>query len=88
MNFIQGEQKEVRIKILSRKNQLFTIASATYELFKFGLDGTNEATGTASIDSDEIYTLVNPIDKGVYTLRFTYTIAAETFKADVQLEVR
>lgn len=87
MKFIQGEKKEVGIKVISRKNEPFTIRNATWEIKKWGTT-LIESSGAAEIIDNEVNAVVQPIEKGLYTLTFTYEIAQETLKADVQVEVR
>lgn len=87
MKFIKGEKKEVGIKIVSRKNDPFTIRNAVYELKKWGTSIV-ESEGDAQVTEHEITAIVQPEDRGLYTLTFTYEIAQEKLKADVQVEVR
>jgi hypothetical protein len=87
MQFIKGEKKEVKIQILSRKNDPFTIRNASYELMKWNVKEPENA-GQAHILGNEIFAVVQPLTAGVYNLIFTYEIAQEILKASVQLEVR
>jgi len=87
MRFIQGENKEVGIKIVSRTNVPFIIRNATFELKTWDTHIV-EAQGIAIVDEKTISAIVSPINKGTYTLTFTYEIALEILKADVQIEVR
>lgn len=87
MQIIKGEKREVRIKVLSRKNEPFTIRNGSYELIKWGSTEI-ESTGIALIENNEIFALVQPLKTGLYNLDFTYEIALEVLKASVQLEVR
>lgn len=86
MNFLLGETKEVRIEVVSTRNDSFTIQSATFTLTRVG-SVQPEAQGAATIDNADIYTLITPRSTGRYYLYFTYQIANETLKALVDLEV-
>jgi hypothetical protein len=87
IKFILGETKEVKIRVISKTNDPFTIAVANFEL-KNDTTGETEETGSGSIKDHEITALVTPTEKGPHTLIYTYEIALEKLKADVKIEVR
>jgi hypothetical protein len=87
MKFILGETKEVKIEVISTKDDPFTIRAGTYTL-KRVRDGELESSGAATINGHEVAALVTPTQVGVYTLELSYEIASEKLKAQVGIEVR
>lgn len=74
--FDLGERRHVMIDVYSCKNEEFSIQSASYELFN-GL-GNLEDSGACSIYEHQIDTVVEPKERGNYTLKITYKILDET----------
>lgn len=77
-SYILGEDKIVRLQILSTTDSLFVIKSANYKLT---LNGEIVLEGFCSIDttSNIISCQLAPAVPGSYQLDVTYIIGAETF---------
>ena len=71
-----GERIHVMLDVFSCKNEEFEIQSASYEL-SYGAGGVEE-TGVCSIYEHKIDTVVEPKQRGKYTLKITYHILDET----------
>ena len=85
INYILGEDKYVRFRVVSLKNEDFEILKATYKLYK---DKSLEAEGDCKIKEHYITVKLNPLQKSMrYCLEVTYYIADEILKKKVQIEV-
>lgn len=73
--FDLGERRHVMLDVYSCKSEDFTIQSATYELI--GNTGDAEDSGVCSIYEHQIDTVIEPKNRGKYTLKITYSILDE-----------
>lgn len=86
LKFILGERKYVWFKITSCVDQIFTIASATWELKH--INGTVAAYGDCELDGTDILrVLLEPVDRGTYILCVSYLVPPELKKAQVNVNV-
>lgn len=86
MLFYLGETKEVKIAVFNRKNEIFTIQRATYEI-RNSKTGEVVESGNAIIDGHEISVFFTPSEKGKYHIIYTYEVVGERLKALVNVEV-
>lgn len=84
--FDQGENRHVRLKISSKKNENFEISSATYTLKKKDCEKV-EASGDCIIIDHIMDSVICPKEKGEYVLKITYKIADEILIDDVKVVV-
>lgn len=87
--FILGEEKYIDFKISSTIAQAIVITSANYKLSKNSSGGSAEIniSGDCEIDGDIISALIEPPEKGTYTLEVNYEIAMEKRKARIRVQV-
>lgn len=88
--FILGENKHVKFAVHSRKQEAFSIRSASWELF---YDGQLEASGDCEIENAEsgLYLDIQLIPEHrsrKYQLMVTYSVGDETKKHMECMEVR
>lgn len=84
--FDKGENRHIRLKISSRKNENFEITSSKYVLKKKDCEEI-EASGDCIIIDHIMDSVICPKEKGEYNLRITYTIADEILIDDVKVVV-
>lgn len=84
VRFILGEDKYVKLKIYSQKNEQFVIEDATYEL-TMGNEVVEE--GSASIDGHYISVKLCPKKTGFHMLTITYNVADTVRKVKVKVDV-
>lgn len=85
IRFALGERKFVWFKAISKINQLFTITEARWELKQVD---KIIASGDCEIDgNDTVRILLEPLERGVYTLCVSYTVPPEVKKAQVNVLV-
>lgn len=70
-----GERRHIMLDVYSCKNESFEIQQASYEL----LDSNEEieSSGACSIYEHQIDTVIEPENRGSYTLKVTYRILDE-----------
>lgn len=90
IDFILGENKHVRFLVCSRKEESFSINSASWELY---YDGQLEASGSCDIEKRDtglyLDIMLEPkIRSGKYLLMITYLVGDETKKHAERMEVR
>lgn len=83
-DFILGEEKYVKFKATSCDNAPVVITSATYVLYK-GDEAVT--TGSCTVDGSEFMALIEPDEAGDFVLEVTYTVAPETRKVRVAINV-
>lgn len=86
----KGEVREVAIEVISRVGDLFVIDGADYEIRDANGLTVQDGKGQASIDGHKIITLFSTVnlEKGKYTVIFTYRISPEILIGEVQIEIR
>lgn len=82
--YILGEDKHVTLLIHSQNNEPFEIESAQYELKR---NGNVEDSGQCVIDGHYVKAKLNPKATGLYEYIVTYSVADETRKAKIRIEV-
>lgn len=82
--YILGEDKHVTLLIHSQNDEPFKIESATYELKR---SGNVEDSGACVIDGHYVKAKLSPEATGFYDYIVTYSVADETRKAKIRIEV-
>lgn len=90
IDFILGENKHVRFLVCSRKEEAFSINSASWELY---YDGQLEASGKCDIENLDtglhLDIMLEPKNRSrKYQLFITYLVGDETKKHVERMEVR
>ena len=85
--FELGEQKHVRLRVCSCKNENFLITAASYELYYRGAKEP-EDTGHPEIQEHILDTVIQPKKKGMYKLLVIYEILDEKLIAEVEVAVK
>lgn len=84
-DFILGEEKYIKFRATSCDDIPIIITDANYTLTQ---NNVMESSGKCAIvNNDEILTLICPKNIGEYILEVTYTIAPETRKVRVAINV-
>lgn len=81
-----GENRHVKLKIHSCKQEDFYIIDAKYSLLRCG-DEVPEEEGTCNIHDKVIDTVINPKRTGTYHLKITYYILDETLIDVIEVKV-
>ena len=85
VHFLAGEIKYVTIAVRSiDQEEVFSTRDATYRLYQ---DDVMIESGDCSVEEHELSVLVRAESPGFYRLEYTYSIAAETLKHKVLIEV-
>lgn len=84
--FDLGENRHIKLKIHSVKNDLFEIESASYILWKKNSDEP-EDMGSSNIYEHIIDTVICPKEAGEYVLKITYHIADEVLIENIKVLV-
>lgn len=84
VNFIQGEDKYVKLLIHSQNDEPFEIEGAEYELRRYT---DVEESGECIVDGHYISAKLNPEKTGQYELIVTYRVADTVRKAKIRIEV-
>lgn len=83
-DFILGEKKYVKFKATSCDAVPVVVTGSTYQLTK---DGVRVTSGFCETDGDKFMALVEPPEVGDYMLEVEYTVAPETRKVRVAINV-
>ena len=87
VQFELGEQKHVKLRVCSCKNENFLITAASYELYYRG-SKEPEDTGHPEIQGHILDTLIQPRKKGMNKLQVMYEILDEKLIAEVEVGVK
>lgn len=85
LDFILGERRKIYLEITSTDDADFLIRNATWEITKY-----NETLeqGECTIDGHTLVAMVEPDDRGQYSLIFTFEIGGELLKESVTINVK
>jgi LEA14-like dessication related protein len=83
-DFILGEKKYVKFKATSCDNLPIVITGAKYTLYA---DDVVIETGDCIVNGDEFMALIQPDRRGCLVLEVEYTVAPETRKVRVAINV-
>lgn len=84
--FDLGENRHVKLRIHSVKNDLFEIKNASYVLYKKDSEEP-EDSGSSNIYEHIIDTVICPKELGEYVLKITYHIADEVLIENIKVLV-
>lgn len=85
IKFALGERKFVWFRATSKIDQMFVITDASWELKQVG---RVVASGKCELDgNDTVRILLEPAERGAYTLCVSYTVPPEIKKAQVSVLV-
>ena len=87
VQFELGEQKHVKLRVCSCKNENFLITAASYELYYRGVKEP-EDRGNPEIQEHILDALIQPQKKGRYKLQVMYEILDEKLIAEVEVVVK
>lgn len=86
VNFNQGETRHVKLKIINKKDEPFSITAAQYELTPmYGSEALEK--GQAAILDHVLDVVITPPGTGIYKLAYTYIIGDETLVDVVEVHV-
>lgn len=83
-DFILGEKKYIKFKATSYDGVPVIIIHAAYELLK---DNVVVSSGACEINGESFMALIEPLNLGEHVLEVTYTVAPETRKVRVAINV-
>jgi hypothetical protein len=84
VEFILGEDREVRFVVHAAETDVFSIKSATWELAR---GDELEAKGGCLVDGSTVRAQIQPLVKAFYRLEITLAIGNETIKKRIRLVV-
>jgi hypothetical protein len=85
VNFILGEDREIRFEVTSAEEDVFAIKYATFELL---LDGKLETRGACLVDEHVVHAQIQPAERSaLYVLEVTCAIGNEFIKQRVKVVV-
>jgi hypothetical protein len=83
-----GERRLVTLSVWLNDMAVFSVMNPTWELV---LGNVTEDSGTCDIEQTrkgyDLTALIQPKQRRLYTLRYTFTIGEEIIKRSVQIEV-
>lgn len=85
--FDYGENRHVKLRVTSCKDENFVIKNASYELVRADTQEV-EVQGKAEIIEHVLDVVICPQKVGYYELKYTYNVADETLVDIVELSVR
>ena len=85
--FDYGENRHVKLRVTSCKDESFVIKNASYELVRSDTQEV-EIQGNATILENILDVVICPQNVGYYELKYTYSIADETLVDVVEISVR
>lgn len=85
--FDYGENRHVKLRVTSCKDESFVIRNASYELVRSDTQEV-EIQGSATILENILDVVICPQNVGYYELKYTYSIADETLVDVVEISVR
>lgn len=85
--FDYGENRHVKLRVTSCKDESFVIKNASYELVRSDTQEV-EMQGSATILENILDVVICPQNVGYYELKYTYSIADETLVDVVEISVR
>lgn len=86
VNLDQGETRHIKLKIINKKNEPFSITAAQYELTPIYGNEVLEK-GQAAILDHILDVVITPPRTGIYRLAYTYIIGDETLVDVVEVHV-
>lgn len=84
LNFILGERRKVWSEVTCNDGAPFVIRNATYELKKY--DKIVDS-GECFIDNHVVNVMLEPPEKGLFCLIFSFEIGGEIIKEKVEVKV-